>query len=183
MSRIGNKIINFNETVKIEKVVRGLSVVGPKGQLHVDIHPKIDVEVSSDTIVVRRRNNDRLSRSLHGLTRTLIANAIVGVTEGYEKKLEFKGVGFRAAVENNILTLHVGFSHPVVFEAPEGITLATAKSQITVSGISKQIVGEVAAKIRDIKKPEPYKGKGIRYIDEHVRRKAGKTAKTGGTNA
>lgn len=183
MSRIGNKIINFNETVKIEKADRGLSVTGPKGKLHVDVHPKIDVELTSDTVSVKRRNNDRFSRSLHGLTRTLIANAIVGVTEGFEKKLEFKGVGFRAAVENNILTLHVGFSHPVLFEAPEGITISVVKSQITVAGISKQIVGEVAAKIRDIKKPEPYKGKGIRYIDEHVRRKAGKTAKTGGSNA
>lgn len=183
MSRIGNKIINLTESVKVEKSADLLKVVGPKGELVVKIHPKIDVEIADGTISVKRRSNDRLSRSLHGLTRTLIANAIEGVINGFEKKLEFKGVGFRAAVEANKLTLNVGFSHPVIFEAPEGIAISVVKSQITVSGISKELVGEVAAKIRDIKKPEPYKGKGIRYIDEHVRRKAGKTAKTGGSNA
>lgn len=183
MSRIGNKIINISEQVKVEKNNQSLIVRGPKGELVVPVHPKIEVEIAEDTISVKRRNNDRLSRSLHGLTRTLIANAVNGVLEGFEKKLEFKGVGYRAAVEGNVLTLNVGFSHPVKFEAPDGITITTAKNQIIVSGINKEVVGEVAAKIRDIRKPEPYKGKGIRYIDEHIRRKAGKTAKTGGSNA
>jgi len=182
MSRIGNKPVTIKEGVKVNLNNNVLEVSGPKGVVEVKIHTKILVEVrEGEKIIVKRKSNDRLSRSLHGLVRTLINNAINGVTEGFEKKLEIKGVGYRAALEKNELVLSVGFSHLVRFKIPENIEVKVVKNIITVSGIDKQLVGEVASKIRDIKKPEPYKGKGIRYMNEYVIRKVGKAVKTGST--
>lgn len=177
MSRIGKKIIIIPEGTVVNIDNHNISVKGPKGELSLDAHSKVNVKISEGQIKVERVVNDKLARSVHGLTRTLIMNMIEGVNKGYEKKLELKGVGYRASVQGNKLTLLVGYSHPVIVEAPEGISFQVQKNIIIISGINKELVGETAAKIRKIRKPEPYKGKGIKYIDEVIRRKAGKTAK------
>lgn len=159
-----------------------VNITGPKGSLSISIHPNILVAQEGNSVVVQM--NDTVSvtsdnRALWGSSRALIANMVHGVTEGYEKKLEVHGVGYKAGLSGSTLTLHVGYSHPVSIEAPEGISFAVDGNTITVSGIDKQLVGETAARIRRFRKPEPYKGKGVRYQDEHVRRKVGKVA--GGT--
>ncbi len=180
MSRIGKKIIIKPESVQIKKIGINLEIVGPKGTLTVNGHPKIYYDIDDNKISVIAKSKDKLSRSLHGLYRSLVNNAIIGVTEGFKKKLEMKGVGYRATVNNNILELNVGFSHPVTVEAPHGIEITVEKNtNIHILGIDKQLVGEYAAKIRKVRLPEPYKGKGIKYSDEIIKRKAGKTAKTG----
>jgi large subunit ribosomal protein L6 len=177
MSRIGKEPVPIPEGVTVLLDGRDLEVTGPRGTLTQRIHPAITVEVNDDSVVVRRPNDEGENRSLHGLFRSLIANMVTGVTEGYRRELEIVGVGYRAAARGGGLTIQVGYSHPVEVVAPEGITLeAPTPTRIAVSGADKQLVGQVAADIRAIRKPEPYKGKGIRYAGEQIRRKAGKAA-------
>jgi large subunit ribosomal protein L6 len=177
MSRIGNAIIIVPKeaTVKAE----GLYVVvkGPKGELRMNVPVRIRVQIADGKIEVKRSGNDKPTRALHGYVRATLDNLITGVTKGWTKTLELSGVGYRAAVTGANLTLNLGFSHPVIVIPPEGIQFTAAEGKIVVSGSDKQLVGQVAAKIREIKKPEPYKGKGIKYQGEHIRKKAGKAAK------
>ncbi|QPK94263.1 50S ribosomal protein L6 [Actinomyces sp. zg-332] len=178
MSRIGKIPVSIPAGVDVKLEGSTLTVKGPKGELTHQIPEQITVTLAENEVVVTRNGEDRLPRSLHGLTRTLISNMVIGVTAGFEKKLEIVGTGYRVAAKGQGIELALGFSHPVVVEPPAGITLAVeGTTKITVSGISKQQVGEVAANIRKIRKPEPYKGKGIRYAGEHVRRKVGKAGK------
>lgn len=181
MSRIGKKPITIPSGVKASLDGQALKIAGPKGELALMIHPKVSVNVSDSEINVDITNkNLKLEKSLWGLTRSLIANAVIGVTTGYEKKLEINGVGFRGSVAGKTINLSLGFSHPVEVIVPEGLTATMDKNVITITGIDKQAVGEFAAKIRSLKKPEPYKGKGIKYVDEVIRRKAGKVVKAVG---
>lgn len=178
MSRIGKLPIAIPGSVNVTIDGQSVTVKGPKGELSLVIAEPIRAEVEDGQIIVTRPDDERDSRALHGLTRTLIYNDIIGVTDGYTKSLEVVGTGYRVQAKGNGLELALGFSHPVSFEAPEGISLAVeGNNKITVSGISKQAVGEVAANIRKLRKPEPYKGKGVRYAGENVRRKAGKAGK------
>ncbi len=181
MSRIGKKPIELPNGVKANLKDLTLSVTGPKGALVVLLHPRVKVAVSDKEIVVDiEHKENKLEKSLWGLTRSLIANAVLGVVSGFEKKLEIVGVAYRGTVAGKKMNLSLGFSHPVEVDIPEGITVVIEKNTITISGIDKQLVGEFAAKIRSLKKPEPYKGKGIKYSDEVVRRKAGKVVKAVG---
>lgn len=178
MSRIGRQPITIPESVTVD--VRGprVTVAGPRGTLDQDVSPEMRVLLDDGTVRVERPSDEREHRSLHGLTRTLIANMVEGVVNGYEKRLEIHGVGYRAALADGNLELQLGFSHPVRFAAPDGIEFEVpAPNRIVIRGIDKQLVGEVAADIRKLRKPEPYKGKGIRYEGEYVRKKAGKAAK------
>ena len=178
MSRIGKLPITVPGGVDIKIAGQQVTVKGPKGELSLVVAEPIRVALEDGQLLVTRPDDERESRALHGLTRTLINNDIIGVTEGYSKQLEVVGTGYRVQQKGNGLELALGFSHPVLFDAPEGITLAVeGNTKISVNGISKQAVGEVAANIRKLKKPEPYKGKGIRYAGENVRRKAGKAGK------
>lgn len=178
MSRIGKLPIAIPGGVDVKIDGQQVTVKGSKGELSLVVSEPIRVAVEDGQILVTRPNDERESRALHGLSRTLIFNNIIGVTEGYAKQLEVVGTGYRVQQKGSDLELALGFSHPVSFTAPEGITLVVeGANKITVSGISKQAVGEAAANIRKLKKPEPYKGKGIRYADEVVRRKAGKAGK------
>lgn len=178
MSRIGKVPVPVpaGVTVTIDSDV--VTVKGPKGTLTHTIPSPIEVAQENGTLVVTRPDDERLSRSLHGLTRTLLSNLVVGVTDGYQKKLEIVGTGYRVVAKGSNLEFALGFSHPVVVEPPSGITFSVeAPTRFTVSGIDKQQVGEVAANIRKLRKPEPYKGKGVRYAGEQVRRKVGKAGK------
>jgi len=178
MSRIGRQPITVPSGVEVTIDGARVSVKGPRGSLEQTFHMDMRVLEEDGTIRVERPSDERLHRSLHGLTRTLLANMVEGVTNGYEKRLEIVGVGYRAALKGSDLELQVGYSHPVTFRAPDGIEFEVpAPNRITVRGIDKQLVGEVAAEIRKVRKPEPYKGKGIRYEGEYVRKKAGKAAK------
>ncbi|MBP1327254.1 large subunit ribosomal protein L6 [Leucobacter exalbidus] len=178
MSRIGKLPITVPGGVDVKIDGQNVTVKGAKGELTLTIAEPIRASVEDGQILVSRPNDERDSRALHGLTRTLINNNIIGVTEGYSKQLEVVGTGYRVQLKGTGLELALGFSHPVLVDAPEGITLSVeGNTKITVSGISKQGVGEAAANIRKLKKPEPYKGKGIRYAGEIVRRKAGKAGK------
>lgn len=179
MSRIGRIPVPVPAGVDVTISGALVTVKGPKGSLEHIVPAPIEVARDEDgAIVVTRPNDERQSRALHGLTRTLLANVITGVTEGYEKKLEIVGTGYRVTAKGSDLEFALGFSHPVVVTAPDGITFAVeGPTKFSVSGISKQQVGEVAANIRKIRKPEPYKGKGVRYAGENVRRKAGKAGK------
>ncbi len=175
MSRIGKRPIPIPEGVEVKVEGAKVEVKGPKGTLSHEVPPEIQVEVSDGQIWVRRRDDSRRAKSLHGLNRTLIANMVEGVTKGFEKRLEIVGIGYRAALEGKALKLTLGFSHPVIYPIPEGVEIVVDNpTSIVVRGIDKQRVGQVAAEIRALKKPEPYKGKGIRYAGEEVRRKAGK---------
>ena len=175
MSRIGKLPVEIPSGVTITVDSDVIKVAGPKGNLEAAKLPNVDVVVEGTTITVTSKSDEKLAKSQHGLMRALINNMVVGVTKGFEKKLEVNGVGFKVALQGNKLVLNLGFSHPVEYTAPEGITLAVDKMNISVSGINKQQVGQVAADIRKFKKPEPYKGKGIKYEDEYIIRKAGKT--------
>lgn len=177
MSRIGKLPISIPAGVTITVDPSTITVQGPKGALEQFTLPHVDVKVEGDTLTVGRKSDEKIARSQHGLMRTLVSNMVIGVTKGFEKKLEVSGVGFRVSGGGQKLEMQLGFSHPVVYEAPKDITLTVEKMNITVAGISKQQVGQVAAEIRALKKPEPYKGKGIKYADEVIRRKAGKTGK------
>lgn len=178
MSRVGSSPINIPAGVEVNLEKNHVKVSGSKGNLEMDVHPLIKVEVSENMLLVKRSKDDKNSKSLHGLTRSLLNNMVLGVSEGFNKGLELVGVGYRAAGGGNTLTLSVGFSHPVQIDAPEGVTFTVADNiKLTVSGIDKHLVGQVAANIRKIRPPEVYKGKGIRYSGEYVRRKAGKAGK------
>ncbi len=179
MSRIGKQPIAIPSGVEVTLDGSHVTVKGPKGTLEHDAPATIVVSRDGDDIVVTRADDERENRALHGLTRSLVANMVRGVSEGYQRELEIVGVGYRCTAQGpSKLELQLGFSHPVQFEAPEGITFEVPQpTRITIRGCDKQLVGQVAANIRKIRKPEPYKGKGIRYSDEYVRRKAGKSAK------
>ena len=177
MSRIGRNPIPLPAGVELAVRQGHVSVRGPKGALEVDISPRLEVAVEGGEAVVRRPSDARSDRAQHGLARSLIANAVTGVTQGFSKKLEIQGVGYRCAVKGSTLELSLGFSHPVVVEPPEGITIvATDPTKITVSGIDKQLVGQVAANIRALRSPDSYHGKGVRYQGEFVKLKPGKAA-------
>jgi large subunit ribosomal protein L6 len=176
MSRIGKLPIEITDAVKANLEGRIVTITGPKGELSYKHRPSINIEIAEGKIIVSIKKITKTSAGYFGLTRTIINNMVKGVTEGFEKRLEFHGVGYRAAMEGKDLVMHLGFSHPVRYQPREGIEIKVEKNVITVNGIDKQLVGQTAAEIRDLKKPEPYKGKGIRYEGEHVRRKAGKTA-------
>lgn len=177
MSRIGKLPIQVPSGVTITVDSDAIKVVGSKGELSVPHLSDVTVAVEDGVATVTRNNEERIARAQHGLQRSLLFNAVEGVTKGFEKKLEINGVGFRVTSSNNELDMALGFSHPVKYKAPAGITVTNDKMVITVSGIDKQKVGQVAAEIRSLKKPEPYKGKGIKYVDEVLLRKAGKTGK------
>ncbi len=179
MSRIGKMPVVIPSGVDVTLEGRRVSVKGPKGELAHTIAEPITVEREDGSLVVRRPDDERRSKALHGLSRSLIANMVTGVTAGYEKKLEIVGVGYRVLAKGPAqIELNVGYSHPVVYDAPDGVTFTVeSPTKLTVSGIDKQMVGEVAANIRKVRRPEPYKGKGIRYSGEYVRRKVGKAGK------
>lgn len=179
MSRIGKLPIEVKEGVTVIIEPNQIKVTGPKGELSQAIHPAVKINQEENVLTVKPKRGAKDGSAFQGLTRTLVANMVKGVTEGFEKKLEFHGVGYRAAVQGKDLVMSLGFSHPVKYTPKEGIEIKVEKNVITVSGIDKQMVGQVASEIRALKKPEPYKGKGIRYQDERIRRKAGKAASKG----
>ena len=178
MSRIGNKPITVLDGVDVKIDGNKITVKGPKGTLEREIHKDISLEMDGNVIKVIRKDDEPISRSLHGLTRTLINNMIIGVTSEYTKELQINGVGYRVQKQGNNLNLTLGYSHPVIFEAPQGITFDVPNpNTIIVRGIDKELVGQTAAVIRTKRPPEVYRGKGIKYADEHIRRKVGKTGK------
>lgn len=181
MSRIGKQPINVPSGVKVSVASGKVQVNGPKGALQLPLRPEITVDVKGQVVEVKRADDGRSARSLHGLTRTLIANMVKGVSEGFQKKLEIVGVGYKADVQGSNINLSLGFSHQIKYTLPKGVTASVDKQTlVTLSGPDKQVVGQVAADIRAFRKPEPYKGKGIKYSDEVIRRKAGKAGKAAG---
>jgi large subunit ribosomal protein L6 len=181
VSRIGRKPISIPQGIKVQKTGRRITVAGPKGELQAEFHPDVTVDIKDTVITVARPSDAKQHRALHGLWRALIQNMILGVGSGYLRKLELVGVGYRAEMKGKKLQLAVGFSHPILFAPPDGVKLETpTQTNITISGIDKQLVGQVAAKIRSFRPPEPYKGKGIKYEGEYIRRKAGKAAAASG---
>lgn len=180
MSRIGYQTIRIPDGVVVTLENNRITAKGPNGAQELKLVPGIEVKIEDKTLSVTRKSNHKQARAYHGMTRALIFNLITGVSTGFSKKLEIRGVGYKASLEGDRLSLSVGFSHPVFVKQPEGIIFKVEKNTITVSGGNKQLVGEIAARIRNIKKPEPYKGKGIRYDGEVVHKKAGKTSKTAG---
>ncbi len=176
MSRIGDVPVEIPEKVDVSLNGTTMTVKGPKGELSKEINPGVEVNIEGDNIVVKRHSDDREDRSLHGLVRSIIKNMINGVVKGYSKELEMVGVGYRAQLKGSDLEIEAGYSHPVTIEAPDNIEFEVENgTEIKVKGIDKQQVGDIAARIRAVRKPEPYKGKGIRYKGEHIRRKVGKT--------
>ena len=179
MSRIGKAPVTFGKDVQVSVSGQHLAVKGPKGQLEFDVVDEIGVEVADGNIVFTRSGDHRRLRSLHGMTRSIVANMVEGVTKGFERKLEIKGVGFRAIIKGSTLELNLGKSHPILLDIPSDISIEVSKDQrnVTVSGVDNQRIGQFAAKIRAFYPPEPYKGKGVRYVGEYVRSKEGKTGK------
>lgn len=181
MSRVGKKPIPITSGVKVSRTNQEVVVKGPKGELTARVHDDIGFEIKDNQIFITRTSDSKEVRSLHGLWRALMQNMVTGVTEGYQKKLELVGVGYKAEMKGKKLQLSLGYSHPILFTPPDAIKIETpTPTNITVSGIDKQLVGLVAAKIRSFRPPEPYKGKGIKYEGETIRRKAGKAAASGG---
>jgi len=177
VSRIGKKPVEIPKGISIVKEGNSLTVKGPKGELKNSFNSAISIEVKDDEVIVTRPNDSKENRSLHGLTRALIQNMVTGVNSSYSKTLDVVGVGFRVEMKGKNLLMNIGYSHPIYFMPPDEITIETpTQTQIVITGIDKQLVGQVAAKLRSIRKPEPYKGKGIKYSDEQIQRKAGKTA-------
>lgn len=179
MSRIGNKVITIPQGVEVTLLEGNeVKVKGPKGELESTFNPIIKIEIEDGQIKLSRPNNERFTRQIHGTTRSLLANMVSGVNEEFSKKLIIAGVGYRAAVQGDKVVLTMGYSHPVELDIPKGISVTVERNtEVTIKGIDKELVGQFAANIRIVRKPEPYLGKGIRYEDEHIRRKAGKTAK------
>jgi len=176
MSRVGKKPITVPGKTKITYKDRVITVQGDKGTLTRTIHPSIDLEIEKDTITVTMEKETQVNRALQGLTRSLVANMVTGVEKGFERILEINGIGYRASLSGNTLVLNLGFSHPVNFELPDGIAAKVDKNNtVTLSGINKELLGQTAASIRSLRPPEPYKGKGIKYAEEYIQRKAGKT--------
>lgn len=177
MSRIGKRPVETPGNVEARLDGRTLRVKGPKGELTMDVHAEMKVVVEDGQITVTRPSDEQRHKALHGLTRSLVANMVEGVTDGFTRSLEIVGVGYRAEKKGSGITLHLGFSHPIEYAAPEGIEIELPRqTEVVVKGANKQLVGQVAAEIRGFRPPEPYKGKGVRYVGEQVRRKAGKTA-------
>lgn len=178
MSRIGNKPILLPADVTVTVKDHTVDVKGPKGELTFDFNADINVEVVGNEVLVKRPNDTKWMKTIHGTTRALVHNMVEGVSKGFTKTLEINGVGYRAQLQGNKVVLSIGYSHQVELEIPQGLKVETPKATvINISGIDKQLVGQFAAEIREVRKPEPYKGKGIKYTDEHIRRKEGKTAK------
>ena len=178
MSRIGKKPVALPAGLKVDIKGNSLAVEGPKGKMSMEFDSRISIENKDNEFVLSRANEQKETKALHGLYRVLVSNMVIGVMQGYEKRLEINGTGFKAAVAGQKLTLNIGFSHPVVYDIPEGVKVAVEDSvKLVISGVDKHLVGHVAAVIRDFRPCEPYKAKGIRYSDEVVRRKAGKAAK------
>lgn len=178
MSRIGKKPVALPAGLKVDIKGNSLAVEGPKGKMSMEFDSRISIENKDNEFVLSRANEQKETKALHGLYRVLVSNMVTGVMQGYEKRLEINGTGFKAAVAGQKLTLNIGFSHPVVYDIPEGVKVAVEDSvKLVISGVDKHLVGHVAAVIRDFRPCEPYKAKGIRYFDEVVRRKAGKAAK------
>jgi large subunit ribosomal protein L6 len=178
MSRYGNSPIPLPSGVEVNKQGNKVSVKGPKGQLDLDVETGIDVAVEDSQVLISRDEKSKLPGAMHGLFRSLINNMIVGTSAGFEKRLSLIGVGYRAAVAGNMLDLKLGYSHPTQVEIPQGINVTVEKgTTIIINGVDKQVVGQFAATVRAVRPPEPYKGKGVRYEDEYVRKKAGKAAK------
>ena len=178
MSRIGNKVVVLPAGVEIKQDGNNIIVKGPKGELTREFSSDIKMNIEGNEVTFTRPNDSKEMKTIHGTTRANFNNMVVGVSEGFQKALELIGVGYRAQVQGNKLTLNVGYSHPVEMTAPEGVTFEVpANTQVIVKGINKEVVGELAANIRGVRPPEPYKGKGIRYVGEFVRRKEGKTGK------
>jgi len=175
MSRIGHQPVAIPEKVEVTIDSNVVKVKGPNGELQQVVNPRMDIKIEDNELVVTRPTDSKVDKSMHGLTRSLIVNMIEGVTEGFKKVLELNGVGYRALKKGSNLELQVGYSHPVVIEPPKGIDFEVDKNKVIVKGIDKQLVGQVAANIRAVRPPEPYKGKGIKYVDEVIRRKEGKT--------
>jgi len=176
MSRIGKLPITIPDRVSVEVHDHTVTVNGPKGTLTMTAHPVIDVQVKDRQVICGRPSDAKAHKALHGLTRSLIANMVEGVTKGFERKLELVGVGYRASLLGQNVNMSLGYSHPIVFPVPPGIKIEVKdQTQLTVSGLDKQLVGAVAAKLRSFRPPEPYKGKGVKYAEERIRRKAGKT--------
>lgn len=175
MSRIGKRPIEIPSGVEVKLGAETIEVKGPKGTLQTPADSNVRYEVEGSQVVITRSDDSRVAASRHGLRRTLLANCIEGVTKGFEKGLEVIGVGYKVSVQGPKVVLNVGYSHPVEFDLPKGIEAKVEGSKLTIMGIDKQLVGEVAAQIRRVRPPEPYKGKGIKYIDETIRRKAGKS--------
>ena len=181
MSRIGRKPISIIKGVKVEKKDELIRVTGPKGELSARIPPTITVEIKGDEVLVTRSSSEKPMRALHGTWRALINNMVKGVSEGFQRKLEIVGVGYKAEMKGKRIQLALGYSHPILFEPPLGIKIEVPiPTNILISGINKQVVGQVAAELRSFRPPEPYKGKGVKYEGEYIRRKAGKTAATAG---
>jgi large subunit ribosomal protein L6 len=175
MSRVGKAPITLPSGVSVAIDGNNVTVKGPKGQLDREFHERVSISQEDGVLTVGRVDDERLSRAMHGLSRALLANMVIGVSDGYMKELSIVGVGYRAALKGSTLDMQLGFSHPVSVDAPAGITFEVPEpTRIIITGINKEAVGQIAAEIRSIRPPEPYKGKGIRYKDEHVRRKAGK---------
>lgn len=178
MSRIGKRTTEIPQGVTVSVADGVLMVKGPKGTLQRPVHPAVTITVADDMVTVAvQKEDDKFQRSLWGTFSSHIANMVRGVTEGYKKELEINGVGYRVSMQGKDLKVEAGYSHPVIFNTPEGITISAEKNTMTVEGIDKELVGATAAEIRSIRPPEPYKGKGIKYVDEQIRRKAGKAAK------
>jgi large subunit ribosomal protein L6 len=176
MSRIGKLPISIPGTVTVQVADHTVTVQGPKGTLRLAVHPNITVTVQDQKVVCARRSDEKYDKALHGLTRSLLNNMVIGVTQGFARRLELVGVGYRASVLSGHLNIALGFSHPIVYPVPPGVKIEVKdQTQILVSGLDKQQVGAVAAKIRSFRPPEPYKGKGVKYAEERIRRKAGKT--------
>jgi large subunit ribosomal protein L6 len=179
VSRIGRQPVEVPSGVDVKINGSHIKVKGPKGELEYTFSPDMEITLDNGEILVKRPSDSRVMRSLHGTTRALIENMVTGVTDGFEKELTLVGVGYRANLQGNTLVLNVGYSHPVEIEPPEGISFEVGEKsqQVIIRGVDKQVVGQVAADIRKVRPPEPYKGKGIRYVDERIRRKAGKAGK------
>ena len=175
MSRIGKKPIPIPKDVKVDLKGDLLTVKGPKGNLQRKVDPNVQIQTDTDQIVLTVQAETKKSKSLHGLYRALVSNMVIGVSQGFERALEIVGVGYRAEMSGKTMVLHLGYSHPINYPVPEGVEAKVEKAKITLAAIDKEVLGGVAAKIRSFRPPEPYKGKGIRYAQEQIRRKAGKT--------
>lgn len=177
MSRVGKKPIKISDKIKISFTDRVLTVSGEKGTLSRTIHPDVDLNIEADALTVTILNMDKKTRSLWGMTRALVANMVTGVSQGFDRALEINGIGYRAELKGSNIELNLGYSHPIDFSLPEGISANIEKNVIKLSGIDKDLLGYTASTIRRLRPPEPYKGKGVKYVEEHIQRKAGKTAK------
>lgn len=181
MSRVGKAPITMTKDVAVNISASEVKIKGPKGELSLGIHPAISVKLEDQKLVVARVSDNKFHRSLHGMTRSILASMVKGVSEGFQKRLEVRGLGYKALLQGKNLSFSLGYSHPIVVEPPKGITFSLEEgNQVVISGIDKQLVGEVAAKIRNLRPPEPFKGKGVRYSGEYIRRKAGKAGKAVG---